>query len=104
MHMDHHKLKTVLECEGCIMSNKYHSLCSFYFHGCQETNNKYCIFCDQLEDVETTKFNVDAKTLAKSLTEILTNFAEYNPSEEDIKDTIEDDDLGLNNINLTFID
>jgi len=106
MHMDHHSLRTLLECEGCHRASgeTFYSLCSFYSHSCHDPNSRYCIFCDQLAQVESVKYKLDTETMAKSVAEMLTKFAEYTPPYDDVKDILEDDDLGLNSINLSFMD
>ena len=123
MHMDHHKLNGLLDCEGCYRysdhldvlkfevndifrstGSHFSSLCAFYSHSCHDTHSKFCIFCQQLEQAEPLNFSVDTETLARSVVELLNNFAEYIPTKEDLTDIIEDDDLGLNTINLSFMD
>ena len=36
--------------------------------------------------------------------ELLDNFAGYVPSDQELNDIIEDEDLGMNTINLSFLD
>ena len=107
MHMDHHKLTALLECEGCCRlgssAGYFSSLCSFYGHSCHEANSKYCIFCHQLNHTESASLTVDTETLAKTAVDLLYNFAEYRPPEGS-DNIIDDEDLGLNSINLSFLD
>ena len=120
MHMDHHKLKALLDCEGCYRRGSeaaeragttyfrssagyYFSLCSFYGHSCHESNSKYCVFCHQLNQSEPLDLTVDTDTMAKAAVDLLAKFAEYIPPEGS-EDIIDDEDLGLNHINFSFLD
>ena len=110
MHMDHHKLKALLDCEGCYrrglggtQANYYSSLCSFYGHSCHESNSKYCVFCHQLNHTEPVSLTVDTDTLAKTAVDLLANFADYRIP-DGTTNIIDDEDLDLNSINLSFLD
>ena len=83
---------------------QFSSLCSFYSHSCQDPIPKYCIFCDQLQQAEPLKRAGNTETLAVSVMELLDNFAGYVPSDQELNDIIEDEDLGMNTINLSFLD
>ena len=121
MHMDHHKLKALLDCEGCYRlgseaaeragttyirssAGYYFSLCSFYGHSCHESNSKYCVFCHQFNhQAESADFAVDTDTTAQTAVDLLAKFADYTPPEGS-EHIIEDEDLGLNSTNLSFLD
>ena len=121
MHMDHHKLKALLDCEGCYRlgseaaeragttyirssAGYYFSLCSFYGHSCHESNSKYCVFCHQFNHhTESADFAVDTDTTAQTAVDLLAKFANYTPPEGS-EHIIEDEDLGLNSTNLSFLD
>ena len=82
----------------------FSSLCSFYAHSCRDPVSRYCIFCDQLQQAEPLSRTRDTDTMANSVVELLNNFAEFVPSEEEINDIIKDEDLGMNSIKLSFLD
>ena len=82
----------------------FSSLCSFYSHSCRDPVSRYCIFCDQLQQAEPLSRIRDTDTMANSVVELLNDFAEFVPSEEEMNDIIKDEDLGMNSIKLSFLD
>merc|ERR1719468_12793 len=78
MHMDHHKLDTVLECIKCNKTAESNSVCQFYSPSCNEDAARACVFCEEMVVMRELGplEKPDSKDLAKSVVELFTRMTE----------------------------